>query len=145
MDSQVSDIMNQQPITLSSSAQLADARQLMANHNIRHLPIVDHQQRLVGLVSQRDILAASQPHHIGEPLASNPQEQQGISRVMSRDVLSVSPQMTVRCAAETLSRNHIGCLPVVDDAQLVGIVTGSDFINVAINLLQLLDDESVLD
>ena len=145
MDSQVSDIMNHQPITLSHTAYLSEARQLMANHNIRHLPVVNQQRQLVGLLSQRDLLAASDSHQIGQQPNSEGHEHKPIDSFMSTELFAVSPDMPIKRAAETLSRHHIGCLPVVRDEQLIGIVTGSDFINVAINLLQLLDDESILD
>ncbi|MFD1007600.1 MULTISPECIES: CBS domain-containing protein [Oceanisphaera] len=133
----VSEIMTRDVIGLSPSATLGEARILMQRHHIRHLPVLA-EDTLVGLVSQRDILAAQESSlekdHNGAFL-----QQHLLSEVMVQDVTTVSPKAGVREAALYLQKHKYGCLPVIDKGKLVGIVTDSDFVTVAIHLLEVLD------
>lgn len=137
MTALVSEIMSRNIIGLPPSATLNEARTLMQRHHIRHLPVLDNE-RLVGLVSQRDILAAQE--------SSLEKGQNGhfltlhqLSEMMITDVVTVSPKAGIREAALYLQKHKYGCLPVVDKDQVVGIVTDSDFVTVAIHLLEVLD------
>ncbi len=133
----VSEIMSRNVIALPPSTTLAEARTLMQRHHIRHLP-VQLNDRLVGLVSQRDILAAQES---SLELGTNGDflQQHQISEVMVQEVTTVSPRAGIREAALHLQKHKYGCLPVVDKGRLVGIVTDSDFVTVAIHLLEVLD------
>jgi CBS domain-containing protein len=91
---------------------------------IRHMPIVDGEGRLLGLVTHRDLLAA------GDDPARK------ISDVMQTDVKTISPDTPAHEAAYLLLRYAIGCVPVIDDdSKLVGIVTEVDFVRAAYTLL----------
>lgn len=137
MSAIVSEIMTREIIGLAPSATLDKARTLMQRHHIRHLPVLENGT-LVGLVSQRDILAAQESSlekgQNGHFLLQHP-----LSEVMIKDVVTVSPKAGIREAALHLQKHKYGCLPVVDNQQLVGIVTDSDFVTVAIHLLEVLD------
>lgn len=135
----VSEIMSSRVLGLSPSASLAEARTLMQRHHIRHLPIIENDQ-LVGLVSQRDILAA-QESSLEQGLNGEFLQQHRLSEIMITGVTTVSPHAGVREAALYLQKHKYGCLPVVDKGKLVGIVTDSDFIGVAIHLLEVLDNQ----
>ncbi|MGO1247341.1 MAG: CBS domain-containing protein [Oceanisphaera sp.] len=133
----VSEIMTRDVIGLPPTATLGEARTLMQRHHIRHLPVLS-EDTLVGLVSQRDILAAQESSleqdHDGAFL-----QQHQLSQMMIQDVTTVSPRAGVREAAQYLQQHKYGCLPVTDKGKLVGIVTDSDFVTVAIHLLEVLD------
>ena len=133
----VSEIMTRDVISLPPSATLGEARTLMQRHHIRHLLVLE-DNALVGLVSQRDILAAQESSlekdHNGACL-----HQHQLSEIMIQNVATVSPRAGIREAAQYLQKYKYGCLPVTDKGKLVGIVTDSDFVTVAIHLLEVLD------
>ncbi|WP_107851626.1 CBS domain-containing protein [Oceanimonas marisflavi] len=135
----VSEIMSSRVLGLPPSATLAEARTLMQRHHIRHLPVLEHEQ-LVGLISQRDILAA-QESSLERGRNGQFLEQHRLSEIMKTGVTTVSPRAGIREAALYLQKHKYGCLPVVDKGKLVGIVTDSDFVAVAIHLLEVLDNQ----
>ena len=135
----VSEIMSSRVLGLSPSASLAEARTLMQRHHIRHLPVIENEA-LIGLVSQRDILAA-QESSLEQGRNDQFLEQHRLSEIMITGVTTVSPHAGIREAALYLQKHKYGCLPVVNKGKLVGIVTDSDFIAVAIHLLEVLDNQ----
>lgn len=135
----VSEIMSSRVLGLSPSASLAEARTLMQRHHIRHLPVIENEA-LIGLVSQRDILAA-QESSLEQGRNGQFLEQHKLSEIMITGVTTVSPHAGIREAALYLQKHKYGCLPVVNKGKLVGIVTDSDFIAVAIHLLEVLDNQ----
>lgn len=137
----VREIMTTDPYTLRPGDTIADAQRLMAERHVRHLPIVDEAGQLVGLVSQRDVLAADLSRVA--PLADADREAfesaVPLRELMTRDLEVVGPDDSLRLAALRLQRQRIGCLPVVDDGRLAGIVTDYDFVGVAIDLMEQLE------
>ncbi len=136
----VAEIMTAQPYTLSPDDSLAAARKLMADHHIRHIPIVSGDGLLVGVVTQRDVLAAADSSVLPEQ-ASRAEEERyvALSSVMTSPVQTVDEHASLRGTAMHLLQNRLGCLPVTRDEQLVGIITDSDFVAVAINLMEQLE------
>lgn len=124
----IDELMTVNPFTLRPTDSLHSARELMTEKHIRHIPITDENNTLLGLVSQRDVLKVTGPD------AENPDLD--LSEVMTSKVSVIRTSDSVRQAALHLQQKKFGCLPVVDDNGLVGIVTDSDFIGVAINLLE---------
>lgn len=132
-------IMTTDLITVSSLASLGQARALMREHRIRHLPVVNDSRELVGLVTHSIVLAATDSilrdadnriHEDDIPIAD----------VMVTKVATVDEHASVRQAALFLEKHRIGCLPVLGDGKLVGIITDTDFVGVAINLLEQLEE-----
>lgn len=137
----IAEIMTREPYTLGADGNLQDARKLMAEHHIRHVPIVDAKGGLIGLVSQRDILAAEPPWASSPISASVPaQPTVTLGSIMTTPVDTVAETASLRGAALHLQKNKLGCLPVVTADKLVGIITDSDFVAVAINLMELLEE-----
>jgi CBS domain-containing protein len=135
MNITVAEIMTSEPATLSIDDSLRRAMELMSRGGFRHLPIVDKAGALVGLVTQSDVLAAS-ASNLGGSETERPAERIRIGEFMTRDVATVDERADLRETAIYLQRHKYGCLPVVTDGQLRGIVTDSDFVAVAINLLE---------
>lgn len=135
----VDEIMTRELYTLAQTATLEDAMQLMAEHNIRHIPIVDDTGKLKGLVTQRDVLAANESSLKDAQSGGRNRAKIPLSDIMVRDVATIEEQASARSAALYLERHKYGCLPVVDTGRLTGIVTDSDFVAVAINLLEQIE------
>jgi CBS domain-containing membrane protein len=133
----VSELMTTDVVTLTEDETLAHAQRCMARGRIRHLPVV-REGALVGLITHRDLLAASFSI-FAEVDASEQRRIFDTVRVveaMHRDVVAVSPGLSVSKAARILLENKYGCLPVVDDdQQLKGIVTEADFLRLTVQLL----------
>ncbi|EGQ7978003.1 CBS domain-containing protein [Vibrio cholerae] len=136
----VEDMMTRHPHTLLRTHTLNDAKHLMEALDIRHVPIVDANKKLLGIVSQRDLLAAQesslQRSAQGDYLAF----ETPLFEVMHTDVTSVAPQAGLKESAIYMQKHKIGCLPVVAKDVLVGIITDSDFVTIAINLLELQEE-----
>jgi CBS domain-containing membrane protein len=133
----VADLMTTDVVTLTEDETLAHAQRCMARGRIRHLPVV-REDHLVGLITHRDLLAAS--FSIFAEVEATEQRRVfdtvRVVEAMHRDVVTVSPDLAVSNAARILLENKYGCLPVVDDTQLLlGIVTEADFLRLTVQLL----------
>jgi CBS domain-containing protein len=132
-------IMTTELITLLPTANLAEARELMHKHKIHHLPVVNDNNTLIGLVTLTNLLAATDSV-LRDPDNSIHPEDVVVRDIMVTDVATVDERASLRQAALFLERHRIGCLPVVTDGMLKGIITETDFVAVAINLLEQLED-----
>jgi len=132
-------IMTTELITLLPTANLAEARELMHKHKIHHLPVVDDNNRLIGLVTLTNVLAATDSI-LRDPDNSIHPADVGVKDIMVTDVATVDERASLRQAALFLEKHRIGCLPVVTEGMLKGIITETDFVAVAINLLEQLED-----
>ena len=132
-------IMTTELITLLPTANLAEARELMHRHKIHHLPVVNDNNTLIGLVTLTNLLAATDSI-LRDPDNSIHPEDVIVKDIMVTDVATVDEHASLRQAALFLEKHRIGCLPVVTDGMLKGIITETDFVAVAINLLEQLED-----
>ena len=136
----VSEIMTREPYTLGPDSNLAEARQLMAEHHIRHIPVLSNDGSLVGLVSQRDVLAAEDSSVVSSQQAIDATDRYvALSSVMTAPVQTVDERDSLRGTAMILQKSKVGCLPVLRDGELVGIITDTDFVAIAINLMEQLE------
>lgn len=137
----VAEIMIREPHTLGPDSSLLEARKLMADHLVRHIPIVNETGTLVGLVSQRDVLGASDSSMLESNAGAGNMEQfVALSSIMSSPVHSVDENASLRGTAMELRRKRLGCMPVLRGNALVGIITDSDFVTIAIHLLEQLEE-----
>ncbi len=124
----VRDVMTWNVVTVSSDTPIMEARKIMDAHNIRRLPVID-KGKLVGMVSKERI-ARSGPSpatslsvwEINYLLAK-----MTVKEVMSKDVVTVHPDMPVEAAIALAQSKGVGALPVLEDHNLVGIATTNDF------------------
>ncbi|NVD05949.1 CBS domain-containing protein [Vibrio sp. JPW-9-11-11] len=137
----VEDMMTRTPHTLLRYHNLADAKSMMEALDIRHVPIVDANKQLLGVVSQRDVLAAQESSLQNIPENQTFTLNTPLYDVMKTGVMTVAPQAGLKESAIYMQKHKVGCLPVVDKGELVGIITDSDFVAIAINLLEL-EEES---
>jgi acetoin utilization protein AcuB len=133
----VSRSMTRKVITVDQEASIFDAQELMAHNKIRHLPIVDQEQHLIGIVTDRDIRSAL-PYRFFE---MSPDDKEKISAIkvkdiMTRDPISISPAYTIPDALLMIQNSKVGALPVVDDDnRLKGIISVRDLLRAFINVL----------
>jgi len=129
--------MSTQLVTLVVDETVSLAEQIMRAMEARHLPVLGGGDRLVGIVSDRDLLraAASSIAGLHEDDARAFKRQIPVDQIMSRDIAVVQPQTLLIDAAKLMRANKISCLPVVQDEILVGLVTESDLVDVLISAL----------
>ncbi|AMF96181.1 CBS domain-containing protein [Vibrio fluvialis] len=136
----VEDMMTRNPHTLLRSHTLADARHMMEALDIRHIPVVDANRKLLGIVTQRDILAAQESSLQRLPAEQSYTADTPLYEMMHTEVMTVAPQAGLKESALYMQKHKVGCLPVVAKGELVGIITDSDFVSIAINLLELAEE-----
>ena len=134
----IDEFMSSKPYTLRETNTLNDAVRIMTEKHIRHIPITDNDNHVIGLVTQRDVLAATEPRLQQQvnSLSRHDDEEILLTNVMIRDVSVIQKSDSLRRAALYIQSHKYGCLPVISDDCLVGIITDSDFIDIAINLLE---------
>ncbi len=129
--------MSSDPITIAAGTTITDALRIMRQNQVRRLPVLDDKGKLVGLVSEMDLLYASpspatslsiyEMHYMLTRLE--------VDEVMTTDLVTVTPDTLLEEAARIMADNKIGGLPVVEDGQLVGIITETDIFKVFLELL----------
>jgi acetoin utilization protein AcuB len=128
----VSDSMAREIVTLSPDETAATALALCRERRIRHLPILQ-EGRLVGIVSDRD-LRSSTPA-FGDQERAAALQRVMVEDVMAREVLTADPEDPIEQAANTMRERKIGCLPVLEGGELVGIITASDVMEALVYLV----------
>lgn len=128
--------MTKSPIVVKDDLSLADARELLKNEKIHRLPVVGKKGKLIGIITEKDILYATpssmttldvyEIHTLFAKLK--------IKETMKKNVITVSPGTHIEEAARILEDNNIGGLPVVENDLVVGIITESDIFKVFINM-----------
>ena len=132
-------IMSTDLKTISPGENLAAARALMHDNRIHHLPVVDDDEKLVGLLTLTNLLAATDSI-LRESDSRMHAAEISVKDIMVTEVATVDEHASLRKAALFLEKHRIGCLPVVTDGSLRGIITDTDFVGVAINLLEQIED-----
>jgi acetoin utilization protein AcuB len=124
----VKDVMTMNVVSIPSNTSIADAKKIMEAHKIRRLPVVD-RGRLVGIVTERRLeqytpskSTSLSVWEIGYLLGNTP-----VKDIMEKNVVTVTPDMTVEEALGVAQKQGVGALTVVEDGRLVGIVTTNDF------------------
>jgi CBS domain-containing protein len=137
-------IMSTDLITVLPDATLAEARRLMHNNRIHHLPVVKEDGELVGLVTLTNVLAAT------DSVLRDPDNRIHANEIIVKDIMvteiaTIDERASLRQAALFIEKHQIGCLPIVTDGILRGIITDTDFVGVAINLLELAEETEPLE
>ena len=126
----VSVIMTKNVITLNKADDLTAAEKLFKENNIRHIPVVSGKA-VVGMLSYTDLLRISFADAIDEDenqVDTVVYNMFTIEQVMAKNLITVSPTNTIKEVAEILSKKEFHALPVVENGELVGIVTTTDLI-----------------
>ena len=123
----IKDVMKKNVIVVTPETSSTEAKEIMTKNNISKLPVLDHD-KLVGIVTKNDLLQAGPSqattldmYEIGYLLSKLT-----VKKIMCKKVISISSSEVVEEAARIMVDNQIGCLPVVNDGVLVGIITEND-------------------
>ncbi len=127
----VKDCMTRHPVMIASTMSATEAQRLMVDNKLHHLPVVGDGKRLVGLITRQrlalkpDILGSLNIWEITRQVADLK-----VKDVMlkSKDIYTIDPEKTVERAAQILEEHQIGCLPVIEDSVVVGLITETDLL-----------------
>jgi acetoin utilization protein AcuB len=124
----VRDVMTWNVVTVSSDTPIMEARKIMDAHGVRRLPVVD-KGRLVGMVSKERITrtAPSPATSLSVWEINYLLAKMTVKEVMTKDPVTVDPEMSVEAAIALAQKKGVGALPVVEDHKLIGIATTNDF------------------
>lgn len=126
----VRDVMSREVHTVKRNDELAIADALMKQERVRHLPVLDEVGEVCAVVSQRDLFRGALLRALG--FGSRAEElmlkQVAVKEAMSREIQTTTPDTPVADAARLMIERKIGCLPVIENRKLVGIVTETDFV-----------------
>ncbi|MGB5984218.1 MAG: CBS and ACT domain-containing protein [Desulfobacterales bacterium] len=142
----IENTMTRKVITIGKDAPVGEAQALLAQHNIRHLPVVGSDDQLIGMITDRDIrsvmpyqLVADPTRALHDPESVRQREKVArmtVAEIMSTDLIKISPMDTIQDALLLIQRSKVGALPVVDDHNhLKGIVSVRDLLRAFINVL----------
>jgi CBS domain-containing membrane protein len=126
----VSEIMMGSPVTLAPDDTLDLANDIISLGRIRHIPILDNG-KLVGLISGRDLIgtAANRIFGLNQKSRSTLLKGEMIKNIMKKRVVTVTPDTPIKDAATLMADKKIGCVPVVSDGALVGLVTTTNVLH----------------
>jgi acetoin utilization protein AcuB len=124
------DIMTESPVTVTAQATVGDAARTLDSLSVRHLPVVNEDAELIGMISDRDLRGDAGGGGATEDLVTSaPPLSAQIVEIMSSDVVQASPDDDLKVLAELMLDNKVGAVPVVDnDGLLVGIVSYVDIL-----------------
>ena len=134
----VRDIMKGDVVTLGLEDSLDVADDIMTLGRVRHLPVIAGESRLVGLVTQRDLLKASVASvlELGHGVEHDWLKGIPVRVVMTTEVETISPDDSVKNAVLRMIARKIGCLPVVENGKLLGLLTETDCLQVLAGALE---------
>ena len=136
MDMLVRKKMQKNITTITKDERMTTAKKILKEKNIRHLPVVDGK-KLIGLVTNMDIRKAEaspatsleirELHYLLDKIT--------VGEIMTRNVISIAPDISIEEATTLLHDNKIGCLPVIEDGALIGILTEDDVMEILIEVM----------
>jgi len=134
----ISDLMTRDVRTLTGTSTLLEAEKLMREFHVRHIPVVDDDHRIVGVLSQREFLREAfritdkfGAHHLQDYLAKTQ-----VGTCIASEICTLPADTPLQDAGRRLQDDKQGCLMVTDDTQhLLGIATSQDFVKLSMVLL----------
>ena len=129
--------MNRNPVFVDEGDSMKKAMDLLKEHEIRHLPVLRDGEKLVGIVSERDIKQASPSPATALEIREIYYllDKVKVKQIMTRRPYTVSSAAPIEEAALIIREKKIGCLPVVDNGRLVGILTETDIVDAFIEAM----------
>lgn len=134
----VKDAMTAWLVTLTPSDSVKTAKEIMKKAHIRHLPVMSPEGGVIGLVTQRDLLKATLSNlaDISGFVRDEIEDGVPVSEIMSTDLLTIPPDMPLHQAGKLMLEHKYGCLPVLDNGYLLGILTEVDFLKLCLVFLE---------
>lgn len=124
----VLDIMSSRVVTVEMDDRLTLVKEIFDNAPFHHLLVIDEEQ-LTGVISERDLLRAISPN-LGANETTKDVEtlQKRVHQIMTREPITVAPHLHIDDASALLLKHEVGCLPVLENNQLIGVVTWKDLL-----------------
>jgi acetoin utilization protein AcuB len=129
--------MTPDPVSIRLAGTLREALELMDEHNCRHLPVVNANDKLIGIVSDRDCrLAVNSPHLMRERWQDEEViDHTQVAAMMTRDPITVAADAPLQDAIALMRKYRVSALPVLDNDELVGIISTVDLLDALVSLL----------
>ncbi len=126
----VEEIMSTDVFTLGRNDKLSVADDVMKQQRIRHIPVLNADGDLCGILTQRDLFRGILLSSLGYGSRAEQKmlDSLSIKEAMHDEVITITPESTLSDAANLMLSNKVGCLPVVDDERLVGMISEADFV-----------------
>lgn len=144
----ISKSMTTKVITIDKDSTILDAKDIMARHRIRHLPVVEADNLLIGIISDRDVRSALPPGFSIDSAGKNEREKFSelkIKDLMTKDPFAVPPTYTLEDAVLLIQKKRVGAFPVVDEKnKLIGIISVRDLLRAFINVLGIEEPGTLL-
>jgi CBS domain-containing protein len=127
MNMKVEDVMNDEVIVMQENEQVSHARNLMLKHGLSRVVVVDSEGKPVGIVTEKDLSRKMKGN--GPEWKRRPIDKILIGRTMSENLITTDPENDIRNVVESMLKNRISSIPVLDDDGLAGIITKTDLLN----------------
>ena len=129
-------MMKKNPITTTAETSIVDVADILKENHIHRLPVLDKKGKLIGVITEKDILHASPSPVSSLSVHEMPYmlSRLKVSNLMTKDVRTIDPDTTVEEAAKIMVDDDLSCLPVIEGEKLVGIVSKSDMFKVLYEL-----------
>ena len=129
-------MMKKNPITTTAETSIVDVADILKENHIHRLPVLDKKGKLIGVITEKDILHASPSPVSSLSVYEMPYmlSRLKVSNLMKKDVRTIDPDTTVEEAAKIMVDDDLSCLPVIEGEKLVGIVSKSDMFKVLYEL-----------
>jgi len=136
----IADVMTSPSIAIDVDEPFSRVPQVFNSHHIRHLPVINKDKKLVGLITQSDLYKIQPPRKLetgewyyDEEALNNVE----LGRVMNTELFTLTPDQAIAQALEAMVKEKYGCVPIVDSNNvLVGILTQYDFLKMAVDILE---------
>jgi acetoin utilization protein AcuB len=126
LETQVRDLVSRRPISIAQDVKMDVAIELMAQEHIRRLPVLGRADKLVGMLTMDDARQAM-PRDVAFYDAGADQDKiPEVRKAMSQGVITIAPEAPIALAAQLMVHHSIGALPVVNNGEVVGLITESD-------------------
>jgi acetoin utilization protein AcuB len=127
----VKDVMTRHPITIDAEAPVGTALDVMRTKHIRHLPVLDDAETLIGIITDRDLRHAALAPALDEYLSVRVhrrvrQLSETLENLRVKDVVTTGPEAPLTYAALIMFESRVGSLPVLEHGRLVGMLTEQD-------------------
>ena len=129
--------MRKDLVTVTTETPVLKARELLRAHNIKHLPVIDSDMNLKGILTDRDLKAAwaSPATSLSVYELTYVLEKLTVGSIMTKEVITVTPDTSIERAAKVIQDNRIHSLPVLEGKKLVGIITSTDLMDILLDAL----------
>jgi acetoin utilization protein AcuB len=126
----VSQIMSRRVVTVDMDDRLQVAKDIFDNVKFNHLLVIDEDNQLQGVLSHRDLVRALSPNlgTAAEFVRDTDTLQKRVHQVMSHDPITVAPDIDIKQASQLILKHGIGCLPVLENNIILGIITWKDLL-----------------